>query len=135
MEIVKSKTSIAPVYQVNWAPSKCSVFTCSLQFNSLLNKSKILGIITQIPFVVFPRFYYNGFTVEISCYFILPDSYISDLLSFLENLHGHIIERFNIYKYSAKDVIWKNLNFHRDIFRSSTIPNPNNSRYNNKYEM
>ncbi|KKL96392.1 hypothetical protein LCGC14_1844930, partial [marine sediment metagenome] len=135
MEIVKSKTSIAPNYHVNWTPSKCSVFTCSFQFNPLLNKSKVLRIITKLPFIVWPRFYYNGFGVEIICFFLIPDNYVSDLLSFLEKLHGYLIERFNIYKYNGKDNVYRNYNFYRDVFRNSTIPNPNNSRYNNKYEV
>ncbi|KKK45555.1 hypothetical protein LCGC14_0853540 [marine sediment metagenome] len=135
MEIVKSKTSVAPTYKVNWTPSKCSVFTCSFQFNPLLNKSKVLRIITKLPFIVWPRFYYNGFGVEITCFFLIPDNYVSDLLSFLENLHGYLIEGFNIYKFNTKDNIYRNYNFYRDVFRNSTIPNPNNSRYNNKYEV
>ncbi|HEA70876.1 hypothetical protein LCGC14_1028380 [marine sediment metagenome] len=135
MEIVKTKTSIAPDYMINWTPLKCSLFKVFIRFNPLLNRSKILELIIKLPFIVWPRFYYNGFGIETNYFFIIPDIYISDLFSFLENLQGYLIEGFSIHKLNDKDKVYVNYNFYRHIFRKSTIPNPNSSHYNHKYEM
>ncbi|HEC41123.1 MAG TPA: hypothetical protein ENI29_22955, partial [bacterium] len=44
MEFVKEKTVIAPNYLVNWEPLKCFVISCTVRFNPLLNKAKIINV-------------------------------------------------------------------------------------------
>ena len=135
MEIVKSKTLIAPNYLINWKPLKCTILKCYIQFIPLLNKSKVLDILTKLPFIASPRLYYNGFGISLQIFFKIPDIYISDLISFLEKLHNYSFLSFNVYKFEEKDEYSKNLNFYRNFFRNSTLPNPNNSLYTNRYEL
>jgi len=135
MEFVKEKTVIAPNYLVNWEPLKCFVINCTIRFNPLLNKAKIINVFTKLPFVVNPHFYYNGFQIELKCYFKAPAVYKSDVITFLKRLKGNLIESFYFSEKFAREVFYKNLNYKKNFFQDSTIPNPNNLQYNSKYEL
>ncbi|KKK89783.1 hypothetical protein LCGC14_2729640, partial [marine sediment metagenome] len=135
MEFVKDKTVIAPNYLVNWKPLKSFVICCTIRFNPLLSKAKIINVFTKLPFVVNPYFYYNGFQIELRCFFKAPVVYKSDVISFLKRLEGNLIESFYFTEKFTKEIFYKNLNYKKDIFQDNTIPNPNNPHYNSKYEL
>ena len=135
MEFVKERTVIAPNYLVNWEPLKCFVISCTIRFNPLLNKAKIINLFAKLPFVVNPYFYYNGFNIELNCFFKAPAVYKSDVITFLRRLEGYIIESFYFSESLTKEIFYKNLNYKKDIFQDNSIPNPNNPHYNSKYEL
>jgi len=126
---------ITPSYYFNWKAINIAIITCHLQFNPLLEKAKIDKIINQMPFLIMPKLSITNFAVELSAYFVIPRTYIKDLIYMLEDMerYGYII---NKHCSLAKNYVFSlNLNYFRESYKNGQIIDLKKKRYSEDFEL
>ncbi|MFX1389654.1 MAG: hypothetical protein ACFE9Z_06275 [Promethearchaeota archaeon] len=132
MQWIKTFSTIAPSYQINWSSLDIMLILCIIKFNPLIETSKIIRLVMQMPFFLSPAFLKNGFGFEVIGYFSIPKIYFNDLSTMLDKMEsmGLIIEK-KIYR-ETKPGYTANLN----CFRFKTpLLNPNKQNYRSNYEL
>jgi len=135
MQWINKSTYIAPSYQINWKAIDIANVQCRLKFNPYLRKNEIDLLIKNLPFFVDSKSSVSNFAIEISGWFIIPKSYLSDLKSFIKRLEdfNYIIDK-NCFIYDKLQNNL-NLNYFREFYKKGRIINPNHTKYDNKYEI
>ncbi|MHA1671552.1 MAG: hypothetical protein ACTSV5_13405 [Promethearchaeota archaeon] len=126
---------ITPSYYYDWKAIDLAIITCQLQFNPLLEKTKIDKIINQMPFLIMPKLTINNFTVDLSAYFVIPRVYIKDLVYLIERMeqNGYIIKK---HCSLAKNYVFSlNLNYFREYYKNGQIINFKNKNYSRDFEI
>ncbi len=133
---INKSTIISPSFQPIYHKIGLVVAISVLKFNPILNRRDVYNIINRIPFLHFPVFSENGFSEDIYCYFILPNIYLKDLLTFIEKLNnfGYVI---NKECYLLKETSnFLNLNYFRECFKDlRKILNPDHKDYDIQFEL
>jgi len=136
MRWVKEHTSISPSYQVNWMYLNVVIGTFHFEFHPFLGRKNILKVIEKLPFIAYFRLSRNSATTEMSGYFIIPDVYLKDLLSFVEKMYanGYLLKK-ECYQIKKMSNIL-NLNYFREFHNSQKkLIDIDHNKYNKKYEI
>ena len=128
-------SSIAPSYDVSYSTIDLWGIIGIINFNPLLEKNKIKMLMEEWPFYSSPKFSQNSFATEISLLFIIPKPYSKDLLNYFNRLEvsGYIIKKELYYVLKKRSFI--NLNYFTDISNIKKIIDPNNIKYEQKFEI
>ena len=132
---INSNSMIAPTYQLQYKSINLYPISIFFEFNPLLSKVKIIEILKELPFFMTPKFFYNGFGLDIYGYMILPKYYLNDFLELIKKL-----ENYNyIINYSCLDICNQvhcvNLNYFRDYAQNQRIIDNNYQKYEKGYEI
>lgn len=135
MQWIKNFSIIAPSFQINWLGLEILSIVCYLKFHPIINNSKILKIINQLPFFSVPRYTKNDFGIEIIGYFLIPKIYLKDIINFIENLNlnSYVIEKKIFTIKSARYTV--NLNCFKDNAIKNIILRLDKRDYNKEYEL
>ncbi len=132
---INSSTFICPSYKINWDYFGVITIFCYLEFNPLLNKTKINDVLKELPFFTALKPSSGNFSKVYSGIFLIPEIYIEDLKRFFVRLKqsNYIlnIKCIQVYKYEK----FLNLNYFREFYKKDQLINPNHSLYNKKYEF
>ena len=135
MQWINKCSSIAPSYDYNYSIIGFYTINTFLKFNPLLEKPKIRTLIEEIPFFYLSKVKVNSFALELSATFHVPHVYLEDFLSYFSWLEefGYIINKKFLCVLHKIDFV--NLNYYMDIVNIRKIIDPNNSKYEKKYEI
>ena len=135
LQWINKCTSIAPTYDVSRSIIDLYQIIGIIKFNPILEKNKIKTLMEVWPFYQNPKFSENSFATEISLYINVPKAYLNDLLKYFDRLEalGYIIKT-QFYRVLNKTSNI-NLNYYTDIININRIIDPNNIKYEKKYEI
>lgn len=128
------QSNIAPSYKINWSALQIKSVFCILRFHPLLEGNKIHKVVSRLPFFLVPQYFRNGFSIEVSGYFLLPEVYVDDLARFLNRLEseGYLIKKRILIVTTPQLTV--NLNHFTSVFSKLPLLNPNKRMYRQYYE-
>ncbi|MFX0030313.1 MAG: hypothetical protein ACFE8B_13965, partial [Candidatus Hermodarchaeota archaeon] len=134
MEWIKNSV-IAPSYQLNFNALNLVLVSVYFQFNPLLLKKRILKIIENFPFLTNFLHSSRSFGLDIFANFVIPKSYIKDLIGFIRKLEnfGYILNKF--YIRSSKSDFEINLNYLKEYAQNQVILSPRHPQYEKRNEI
>lgn len=135
MHWIKNFSMISPSFQINWLGLDIISIVCYLKFHPILKSSKILQLINQLPFFSVPRYTKNDFGTEVIGYFLIPKTYLKDLISFIGNLksNDYILEK-KIYMIKRANYT-VNLNCFKENAIRSILLSSDKRDYIKEYEL
>ena len=132
---IKSNSMIAPSYQLQYKSINLQVILIFISFNSVLSKDKILEALKGFPFFITPKYFYNGFGLDLCGYVVLPKYYIRDLLDLVKKLEDYnYITDFRYFEIlNQKHCV--NLNYFREFAQNQRIMEIKSQHYEIDYEI
>ena len=126
---------IAPNYKINWKALNLNIMLCHIRFNPLIQLKNINKIVNNLPFFLIPKYSRTNFGYDILGYFLLPQCYYEDLISFIRKLeNSKYVIQSKIYTYDKSQ---ENLNFNyfRSFSKKKGLLDTINTQYDEKYEI
>jgi len=126
---------VAPSYQLEYKSINLHVISVFIEFNHSLSKEKINEVLKGLPFLNTPKYYYDGFGLDIYCYIILPKCYLSDFLELLQKLKNkNYVNNFSCLEINHTDHL-VNLNYFLELNQNWRFIEINTPKYKTKYEI
>jgi len=135
MNWINSYSYIAPSYQLNWKAINVCLVSLFLRFHPILDKGKLLKIMSQFPFFASLKISNSSFALDLSGYVVIPKIYLTDFLRFIEKLKefGYVLNYHCLLLNINENTL--NLNYFREYSKNQRVINPHHKHYSRKYEI